>query len=259
MKDYVTMTPEAIQVILGGVVGDGSINQQGKNYAFTTACIHRQYVEFKKSLLGDLPCNIVAKMNHGYKVNEIFTLNTYAHPAITKISGNSLSRNLKQLNDLGVALWFYDDGSLHKNSHCYHLCTHAFSLEEHQEVIIPFLNKYLDVKVSLAQETKKDGRHFYYCRINKCAGATNISQLLNKYPLDCYAYKRLEYMLQFDRYGDDEIYIIQHGKLYGKILGQGRDNYYIVWEDDEIKIPEHTLNAAKDYVRKHYKEHTPID
>jgi hypothetical protein len=254
------ITEDAIQVILTGVVGDGSITRKSTdlNAYFTTACVYKDFIYYKYTLLGDLASSRKTSINHGYKTREIHSLLSRRHRIITEIGNNSLERNLKMLNDLGVALWFYDDGTLHKNSWCYHLCTHAFSLEEHQDLIIPFLQKYLDVKVCLASETKTDGRHFYYCRINKRQGAKNISDLLGKYPIDCYNYKRWEYMLQFDRY-DNEIYIVDQGKLYGKIHCMERDNYYIVFEDDEVKIPEHTLNAAKDYVRKHYKEHTPID
>ena len=253
------MTQEALQVVLTGVVGDGSLYRQKEshNSHFTTACIHREYVEYKKALLGELAFSVASTMNHGYKLREIYSLSTMHHPEITKIHTDSLEGNLKKLNNLGVAMWFYDDGTLHKNSHCYHLCTHAFSKDEHEDIIIPFLQDYLDVRIKLAEETKQDGRHFYYCRINKMAGAYNISKLLSQYPLECYSYKLIENQLLFEKI-DDEIYFSQRGLTYGRILDMGGNNWNIVFEDDDVKVPEHTLNAAKDYVRKHYKEHSPI-
>lgn len=56
----------------------------------------------------------------------------------------------------------------------------------------------------------------------------------------------------------DEIYITEDDLLYGKIIDMGADNYWIVWEDDEVKIPEHGLDNAIRYVKKHYNEHRPI-
>lgn len=54
---------------------------------------------------------------------------------------------------------------------------------------------------------------------------------------------------------DDELYIIVNDNLIGRIINMERDNYYIIFEDDGIRIPEHGLDNAKRYVNKHYKEH----
>ena len=63
--------------------------------------------------------------------------------------------------------------------------------------------------------------------------------------------------LRFEQ-DDEDYYILEGNDLYGLIHSQGRDNFYIVWNDDDIKIPEHGLDNAIRYVRKHYKEHKPI-
>lgn len=45
---------------------------------------------------------------------------------------------LNLMDDLGVALWFYDDGSLHKTKLFYNLNTQAFSQEINQDLFVPF-------------------------------------------------------------------------------------------------------------------------
>ena len=93
------------------------------------------------------------------------------------------------LDSLGIALWFYDDGSLHKDRLFYNLNTHKFSKEIQEQLFIPFFNKW-GIFPKTIVERKKDGRVFHYLTIGKYDGAIKISQILEKYPLDCYSYKR---------------------------------------------------------------------
>lgn len=53
-----------------------------------------------------------------------------------------LKEVLDNLDDLGLALWFYDDGSLHQTKLFYNLCTHKFSREIHEDILVPFFNKW---------------------------------------------------------------------------------------------------------------------
>ena len=71
----------------------------------------------------------------------------------------------------------------------YNLNTHSFSEEIHRDVLVPyFRNKGLLPDVYI--DRKKDGREFYYLYFGKHYGAYDIAQLLEKYPIDCYSYKR---------------------------------------------------------------------
>lgn len=92
------------------------------------------------------------------------------------------------MDDLGVALWFYDDGSLHKTKLFYNLNTQAFSQEINQDLFVPFLSKF-GIFAKPTIERKRDGREFWYLRISRYEGAYEITQLLNKYPVHCYNYK----------------------------------------------------------------------
>ena len=95
---------------------------------------------------------------------------------------------LNLLDDLGIALWFYDDGSLHKTKLFYNLNTQGFSEEVNKELFVPFFLKF-GIKAKPTIERKKDGREFWYLRVGKYDGAYEISELLNKYKVNCFDYK----------------------------------------------------------------------
>lgn len=100
----------------------------------------------------------------------------------------SIEKALSLLDELGIAMWFYDDGSLHNSKLFYNLNTHEFSKELQEDLFIPFFNKY-NIYPKITKEVKKDGRIFYYLRISKFEGSYEISNILNKCPVNCYKYK----------------------------------------------------------------------
>jgi hypothetical protein len=64
-------------------------------------------------------------------------------------------------------------------------------------------------------------------------------------------------LLTFEQYGD-EYYILLGDDLYGRIVDMGNDNFYIIWEDDNTKVPEHGLDNAKQYAQLNFKDHEPV-
>lgn len=190
-EHYLTpISEEGIQVILTGVLGDGRIDLNGIHCYYRSNCIHKEYLEFKRSFISNISTEIKEKINGGFKKSTIYSFSTKNHPDITKIGLSSLEDNLKRLTELGIALWIYDDGSFHQKKHFYNINTQAFSEQEHDDLLIPFLHSR-DIKATKRIERKKDGRVFYYCSINKRDGSDVIMRLLNKYPIECYKYKTI--------------------------------------------------------------------
>lgn len=193
------LSNEQIQVILTGKFGDGcfAVNGRAKyhpewnfNIRYQTNSINKDYLEFKKSLLGDLvTSDIKSVYNSGYKKSIIYTLVTKCDSEITKLSQLNIEESLKLMDELGLALWFYDDGSLHKTKEFYNLNTHAFSKEVQEDVIIPFLKNKFNISAKLTKEVKQDGRIFWYLRIGKFDGAFIIANILSKYYIESYNYK----------------------------------------------------------------------
>jgi len=184
------LNEEQKQVLLSGKLGDGciSINKYGKGY-YSTNSIHEEYITFKHVLLGNIASKIRYIPKNGYAQTPIYTFGSCTHPEITIIKYMSIPETLSHLTELGIALWLYDDGSLHRDKMFFNLNTHKFSYKEQLDYFIPFFNN-LNIYPKILKETKKDGREFYYLYISRYNGGFEITKILLKYPLNCFSYKR---------------------------------------------------------------------
>lgn len=184
------LSKRQLQVILSGVLGDGYIHKTNSNSTyFTTSCKYEEYIDYKKDLLGDLyKCKDYIKEN-GFCKTSVIVLRTKSIKELRAIRNYSIQEILDNLNELGIALWFYDDGSLHKKNLFYNLNTHSFSKETQEKYFLPFFNR-LGVYPKLQIERKSDGREFWYLRIGKFSGANKITNILERFPIKCYSYKR---------------------------------------------------------------------
>ena len=125
-----------------------------------------------------------------YLYIKIFKYNIQKNDVGKWFLDKSVEDFIGDLDELGLALWMYDDGSLHKKNLFYNINTHAFNREIEEEVLIPKLNTF-GIYPKILTETKKDGRVFSYLYVSKYKGAFVINDILNKYPLECYSYKRI--------------------------------------------------------------------
>lgn len=185
------LSNEQIQVLLTGKFGDGCLSTPKScvdNSLYSSNSIHEEYVDFKIKLLGNLASKKSRISSNGYAKTPIWQFHTHVSPDITKIKNMDIETALNLMDDLGVALWFYDGGSLHKTKLFYNLNTQAFSQEINQDLFVPFLSKF-GIFAKPTIERKRDGREFWYLRISRYEGAYEITQLLNKYPVHCYNYK----------------------------------------------------------------------
>lgn len=184
------LTREQLQVFLTSRLGDGCIYTTNTDSTYySTNCKHEEYIDFKASLLGDMFKKKSFQEKNGFCQTPIYNMRSCSSKVLKIIKELPLEEVINNLNDLGVALWFYDDGSLHKTDLNYNLNTHKFSYEEQRDIFIPFFER-LGIHPIIRTENKKDGRTFYYLGINKYSGANIISEILSKYPVDCYSYKR---------------------------------------------------------------------
>ena len=180
------ITNQQKQVLLSGLLGDGSIKKSHVSYN----CMYKEYMQFKRSLLGNLAkSEVIESDNLGYKKgSKIYSFSGKLNHYADSLVYNDLSESIKDLDEMGLALWIYDDGSLHKKNFFYNINTHSFPKEVQEEVLIPALNKF-GIYPKILTEAKPDGRLFYYLYISKWNGAMKISRLLRNYPLECYKYK----------------------------------------------------------------------
>jgi hypothetical protein len=171
-----------LQLILSAYLGDGHLRKDKKSLWITNTI--KGLVQFKANLVGK---EIHSMINKGYGNKLLYTL-YLKDDLIRDICNNSLKENLNLLDDLGIALWFYDDGSLHKTKLFYNLCTHAFDYEEHVNILVPFF-KSRGITPVIRTERKKDGRLFYYLSFNKLEGAPLIANILKKWQIEGLEYK----------------------------------------------------------------------
>lgn len=186
-----SLNRQQLQVVISGKFGDGCLSTPKTcrdNSIYYTNCIHKEYIDYKCELLGSLVSNRGMVLKNGYAQKPIYTMYTHVNPDITTIKNLDIESSLKLLDDLGLALWFYDDGSLHKTKLFYNLNTQAFSKEINEDLFIPFLKNF-DINAKATIERKKDGREFWYLRIGRYDGAYEISKILNKYKVNCFDYK----------------------------------------------------------------------
>jgi hypothetical protein len=184
------LTIEQQQVILTGSFGDGFIckTKSNKSY-YVTNCIHKDYLIYKIGLLKNLCTGHIREyINQGYKQNTIYSFNSIYSLGITQFNALSLEEKLKKFTDLGIALWFYDDGSLHHKNYFYNLNTHKFCQEVNEDILKPYFNT-LGMYPKVLRDKKKDGRIFYYLHFSKHKGAFEISNILSKYYIECFKYK----------------------------------------------------------------------
>lgn len=185
-----SLNENQLQVILSGILGDGCIATSNSNSTyFMTNCKYLEYINFKKDLLGDFCINIKENLKNGYNQTPIWIMRSKSNIVLKTYKSWSIPRILSKLTTLGLAMWLYDDGSLHKKNLFYNLNTQSFSKEDQENYFIPYFNS-LSIYPKIQIENKKDGRIFYYLRIGKFSGADKITKILEQYPLKCYSYKR---------------------------------------------------------------------
>lgn len=184
-----SLTREQLQVFISGILGDGSITTTNSDSTyFKTNCKYEEYIDFKSSLLGNMAKKKKYIQCNGYSQTPIWEMRSCSSYILKAIKNFSIQKIINNLDELGIALWFYDDGSLHHKDLFYNLNTHSFSKEIQENIFIPFFNTK-NIYPVLRRERKKDGRVFYYLSINKLKGAGEVSKILQKYPINCYSYK----------------------------------------------------------------------
>lgn len=133
------MSEEAKQVILGTLLGDGSLRKY-RGYAHPRLVIRhgaeqKEYLEWKAGfLLKELGGRIVEVQDAASKGRRKAVYVSSASPKLLEIfeliSKGVRRKWLNQLRPLGLCVWWLDDGSLVRNRTQAVLCTDSFSPRE---------------------------------------------------------------------------------------------------------------------------------
>lgn len=164
----VDMDNELLQLLIGSLLGDGSFvspGKQAKNYYLSIAHGFKQksYLEYKLSILSRH--NLASKISESTYVDKRFKegeyteyrIKTRLHPIFTEIRNKYYDETghkrvkyefIKDIDALGLAIWYMDDGYVTKNSCIFSSC--SFTVEE-QEILSKVLLDKFDLHFSIGK------------------------------------------------------------------------------------------------------------
>lgn len=134
------ITMEQNQILLGGLLGDGSFKKNGSNYYYREchAIPEKDYLIWKFNKLGnmttgkiyDIPARVATQ-------NPQVGLQTKNSPSINKYANMTRKEAIKHLGELGLMIWILDDGWIrHHSKKCdICVCAASFNNEELQEML----------------------------------------------------------------------------------------------------------------------------
>jgi len=186
MHTYRKLTKQDHQVILASLLGDGCAYHRKpcKEKSLVLSSKNRKYLLYKcldlgKNLFSERGFKAMDNSAGFKKGSKIYSKESFSHPEITKLAQQDPTKWVESLDECGLALWFFDDGSLHQKKKFYHLYTNAFTKEQ-VESFIDILKRKFGVEGRLRFDRKKDGRSFPYIYFGT-ESAKIISAILSKY------------------------------------------------------------------------------
>lgn len=170
MKNYKELIIEndLRQLLIGSLLGDGSFCSIGRNtknryLSIAHSMKQEEYLKFKVSILNryGLASNIQYRVtkNSRYKSGEVSECRhkSRLHPIFTDIRAKYYDRHghkrvhrefVKDIDELGLAIWYMDDGYVTKNSCIFSSC--SFTLEE-QQILADILLEKFDLHFNLGK------------------------------------------------------------------------------------------------------------
>lgn len=113
------ITDRQEQIILGGILGDGSFKKNGSNYYYREchATPEQGYMQWKFNELYDLTTKRMYDIpNRGVNQHAQIGIQTVNTPSLTRYAEMSIDEVIEEISELGLMVWFLDDGWIRKNS-----------------------------------------------------------------------------------------------------------------------------------------------
>ena len=176
MLENIALSQEQQQIIFGGLLGDSYYNRKTKIIKFSHSIKQEEYLNWKYSFFNatDVSKFYFRYYKEGYEnksfefknksgvLDDLYLFlnkNLYSNDGRKKIS----LKYLKQLDALGLAIWWMDDGclSVHKGNRYGKLCTECFNYEEHI-----LLQKYFKDIWGINVNIKVEKGKYYFLHFN---------------------------------------------------------------------------------------------
>lgn len=180
-KIFVPLSEQTKEIILGSLLGDGSLkihkSYRNARFSFRHSVKQEPYFDWKKNQLKEISsqnCVWLQKPDKdGYSNQSKLRYQSQALESLTELFDLTHKRGkfkirrkwLNALTPLSLAVWWMDDGSIISNGRKGVICTDGFAKED-----VRVLSKYLDVvwniKVHIASVKKpKGGKKEEYFRL----------------------------------------------------------------------------------------------
>ena len=212
MEDHLFMPSncfgdDCLGALYGMIIGDGHIYNDKRSdgnlrFVATNGEDQIDYLKYKMSLF-DNDGKIIDAGSSPYSGKRIYHWFISADGNITNkmrdeiyIDGKkTVTRKVvNRLNDVGLALWYMDDGCLtyrnkEKQNPFIRLNTQALSKEEN-DLLCEFLSSKYRIKCHVCEDNTNDGRTYYYIRIS-ASSTEDFLEIVTPYMCKSMAYKTI--------------------------------------------------------------------
>lgn len=167
------------QILLGGILGDSYFSKKKNIVRFSHSNKQEEYLLWKYNQFSkddvrgiytrhykegyiNYSFEFVNKQNKYLDLFNFIDKNLYTNSGRKKIS----MKYLNQIDSLGLAIWWMDDGSLsvHKGNRYGKLCTHCFNYEENI-----LIQQYFKQKWNIDVDIRVEKQKYYFIRLNVTA------------------------------------------------------------------------------------------
>ena len=180
-KIFVPLSNRAKEIILGSVLGDGSLKihkpYRNARFSFRHSAVQKSYFDWKKNQLKEISsenCVWLQKADEkSFSNQHKFRYQSLAIESLTELFDLTHKRGrlkirrkwLNMLTPLSLAVWWMDDGSIISNGRKGVICTDGFD-KEAVEILVKYLQKVWGVKFHLAPVKKpRGGKKEIYFRL----------------------------------------------------------------------------------------------
>src|SRR3989338_7863499 len=170
--EEVNISEDVKQVLLGSLLGDASLEKTSKNASYS--CSHspkqKRYIFWKSKILSKgFKVHLKLYNNRKGFIFKTYRLSTNCSPILTEIHPLYYTKSVKpkrrwekivnpkileQLEPLGIAIWYGDDGTYYIRDKSCSLSTQGFTYEENLLIKDYFYNKW-NIKVKIIRDYNK--------------------------------------------------------------------------------------------------------
>ena len=160
--NHTKLSSQTLDMIVGWLLGDGSIWYTGKQAYFCLTSKHKEYIDYANDIMKaeGLECRVNKVIDKKYNSTayKMFTPSTIQFAELYNIwypGGKKIVPKSLKLTKVAIKNWIMDDGTRDKKKGHLRLCTCSFTVDE-CEYLSSELNKILeDNKASWVIEKKK--------------------------------------------------------------------------------------------------------